>query len=409
MSTNYELLDLYTRSQDEGSSKYFGLSIAFHIALVIGSFYLAAPALNEIKKDIITFEILTPEEELPIPVKTIAPAQGEKVAETRGAKPVLAPPPSAPIEAVEAPVIAGPVPKSKVAAPKAVAQIKTHTSGGTAPEPKSAVSKAGVPETLEDIAAPELDVDGVEVAQVGNLGDNEFENEFKKVDHSNAAAIMAQKAELDAEAKLVADEKDAAMKAIEQENAIKAKAMEDAMIATRNKNAATLVQMRATEKAAAEKAVKDAKDAADAAAAAEAANNRGTGENVASNGRGNGDEGADETSPVEAGEPNGVRSLEQLKQLPGNPRPQYSTEERLRRQFGDVIFYAFITKQGQPTEFRMVQSTGHRNLDTKTLAALKKWKFYPGQEGWVELPFKWDLKGGIEEMPASLRRVGTQQ
>ena len=94
--------------------------------------------------------------------------------------------------------------------------------------------------------------------------------------------------------------------------------------------------------------------------------------------------------------------------MPGNPRPQYSNDERMRRDQGQVIFYAYISTAGNPSQFKLAQSTGFRNLDGKTLAALKKWRFYPGQEGWVELPFKWDIKGGVQEMPTLLRRVGSR-
>jgi len=99
-----------------------------------------------------------------------------------------------------------------------------------------------------------------------------------------------------------------------------------------------------------------------------------------------------------------LRSLAQLRQKPGNPRPQYDPQERLKGHNGAVIFKAFVTIDGNLTEFKMLQSTGYKNLDFKTLKALKQWKFYPGQEGWVELPFQWDLKGGTQEMPALLRR-----
>ncbi|MBC7741584.1 MAG: TonB family protein [Bdellovibrionaceae bacterium] len=409
MSSHTNYIDIYG-TQNEESSKYFGLSMVLHAALVIGSFYVVIPTLEKLNKEVITIELQSSEEALvPPPLKTLAPAEGEKIVATKGAEQVLAPAPSALIEAEKAAVIAAPVPKAIISKAKS-AQIKTHTGGAAGPAAvvKSAPSRAGVPETLEDIAAPDLDTDGVVAAQVGNLGDNEFENEFKKVDHSNAAAIMAEKAVLDEETKQVADEKDAALQAIEDQNRAKAKAMEDALAATRNKNAASLAEMKATEQAAAQKAAREAQLAAAAAAEAEAARNKGAGENAASEGRGNGSEGEDQASAVVAGEPNGVRSLDQLKQIPGNPKPQYSNEERLRRQNGDVVFYAFITKTGSPTQFKMVQSTGHRNLDVKTLAALKKWKFYPGQQGWVEIPFKWDLKGGVQEMPASLRRFGAR-
>jgi TonB family protein len=99
-----------------------------------------------------------------------------------------------------------------------------------------------------------------------------------------------------------------------------------------------------------------------------------------------------------------VRSLDQLRQMPGNPRPQYELEERLKGHQGAVIFRAYVTTEGQLQEFKLVQSSGHRNLDGKTLKALKQWRFFPGQAGWVELPFDWNLKGGPQEMPAFLRR-----
>lgn len=402
MSTNYDLVNLYARSSNEDSGKYFMLSVAVHTALIIGSLFVVVPAMEDLKKEVITIELQTEDIPIALPVKTLSATKGEKIAASVGAERVMAPAPSAPLQAVEAATIAGPVPKMKTSKAKS-AQMKTHVSQGQASVAKSGISRAGIPETLEDIAAPELDIDGVEAAQIGNLGDNEFENEFKNIDKSNAAAIQAEQAALDEETKLVADEKDAALQALADDNVAQAKAMEDALIATRTQNAASLAQMKATERAAAEKAAREAQTAAAALA------NKGTGANSASTGRGNGEFGADKVMAENAGEPSGVRSLAQLRQIPGNPKPQYSMEERLRRQNGSVVFYAFITKSGEPSKFRLVQSTGHRNLDGKTLAALKKWKFYPGQQGWVEIPFKWDLKGGVEEMPAALRRYGSTQ
>jgi TonB family protein len=103
----------------------------------------------------------------------------------------------------------------------------------------------------------------------------------------------------------------------------------------------------------------------------------------------------------------GVRQLEQLKQKPGNKRPSYDNEDRLRGRQGKVSLLAYISKDGRPVQFKMLQSSGHRSLDLKTLAAVKSWRFYPGQEGWVEIPIQWDLRGRPEEAPATLRRQGT--
>lgn len=103
-----------------------------------------------------------------------------------------------------------------------------------------------------------------------------------------------------------------------------------------------------------------------------------------------------------------VRSLSQIRQAPGNRLPQYDTEDRRQGRQGLVVFLAYIKEDGHPKEFQLAASSGHRSLDAKTLKALKGWKFQPGQEGWVEIPFQWDLKGGAQEAPSQLRRQGSR-
>jgi TonB family protein len=99
----------------------------------------------------------------------------------------------------------------------------------------------------------------------------------------------------------------------------------------------------------------------------------------------------------------GVRALGELKQMPGNKKPEYDLGDRRADKQGQVIYHAFINSEGYPEKFNLVKSSGHASLDSNTLWALKKWRFYPGQEGWVELPFKWSLKGGAVEAPSLLR------
>lgn len=381
-------------------TNYFSFSTAIHVAIAIGSLYLAIPALENLKKDEVVIELIELEAIPPV-VKSLETPKGELVKETKGAPAVRAPAPSAPVESEVAEVIKAPVQKSSTSTNAKIAKMKTFTGGGEKVIAKAAPSRAGVAETIEDIPAPTLDFDGVAAAQAGNLGDDAFENEFKNIDRSNAAAIQAQQSELDNEAKIISDEQDAALKALENDNKAKARAMEDALAATRTKNAAALAQMIAAEQAASEKAAKDA-------TLIEQANARAQANAAAQRGQGAGDSGSEQASGTEAGDPDSVRTLDQLKQVPGNPKPQYSNDERLRREQGMVAFHAYISKTGKPTEFRIMKSTGFRNLDGKTLAALKRWKFYPGQEGWVEIPFKWDIKGGVQEMPTLLRRYGSR-
>ncbi len=403
---DYYFDDSFVR-QNESSSKYFGLSVFIHSCLFIGALFITVPALQKINEPIIIeFEALEKPIVIPPPMPVrplqIAESKGDKVKPTRGAKKVSAPAPSAPLLAKDAEVISGPLKKSVVSKSK-MATLKTTTSGGVAEKATYAPSQAGVPETLEDIQAPVLDFEGVEAAQVGNLGEDAFEEEFKNIDQESAAAIRAEKSVFDNEAQLIADEKEAALQALENENAAQARAMEDSLEATRTKNAAAMAQMKAAEKAAAEKAAREDAAMKNAKAAALAA--RGTG----ADGVGRGDTGLNENAKVAAGNPNAVRSIDQLKQVPGNPKPNYAVDERLRREQGKVVFQAYVTPHGQLTNFRLVSSTGYKNLDGKTLSALKKWKFYPGQQGWVEIPQVWTLKGETEQMPALLRRQVSQR
>ncbi len=392
---DYYFDDSSYRNQD--SSKYFGMSVIIHIALAIGALFVTVPVMEKLKSEPIIVEFEAIQELPPIPVKPIQPeiVKGEKVKPTRGGKIAHSPAPSAPLNAKDDVIVKGPAKTSKVSKAK-IATVKTKTSGGLAKAATYAPSRAGVPETLEDIPAPKLDFDGVAAEQTGNLGDDEFENEFKNIDHANEASIRAEKARMDNEARLIGDQQDQSLKALEDKIAADARVMNDDLMATRTKNAAAVARLKASENAAlAERA---AREKAEALAAASRA--RGTGDA----GAGRGSSGANADAKAAAGAPTGVRSIDQLRQIPGNPKPSYSMEERLNRQQGRVIFQAYVTKDGGLTSFRLLTSTGYKNLDGKTLGALKKWRFYPGQQGWVEIPQIWTLKGDVEQMPATLRR-----
>lgn len=145
----------------------------------------------------------------------------------------------------------------------------------------------------------------------------------------------------------------------------------------------------AAEKSTAENAANEAAIAAAAAAAGKADSENGTA-----------------SATQAAGD---VRALSELRQRPGNRKPMYDIEDRKSGRQGLVVFLAYIKSDGAPGEFQLLASSGHRSLDAKTLKAIKSWKFQPGQEGWVEIPFQWDLKGGAQEAPATLRRRVSRQ
>ncbi len=403
MSQTYDLYFSDGTRNQTNSSKYFGISVFLHITLAIGAAFVTVPLLQKINEPI-TIEILEDTPIQPIKIKQIITevSKGEQVKATRGSKIIHAPVASSALDSEIADEIIAPVAKSKTSTAK-MATIKTKTGSGIAAVAKSAPSRAGIPETIEDIAAPQLDMDTVVVSQQGVLGEDELETEFKNVDQKSEAALRAQKSAMDAEAKIISDEQDQALAAIENENKAQARAMADSLNATRTKNAAALAQIRASENAAAEKAARDESDRQKLAAASKS--DRGNGDQ----GRGRGESGIDADEKSVAGSPNAVRSVDSLRQVPGNPKPQYAVDERLRREQGKVIFHAFVTSEGTLQKFKIIKSTGYRNLDGKSLAALKKWKFYPGQQGWVEIPQDWNLKGDIEKMPTLLRRQVSQR
>ncbi len=324
--------------------------------------------------------------------------------------------PSAPMEAPEiqeaAPlepasaddIIAAPTPKPepKVSAPAPVPQkIQSETTPSPKPTPvvkevsKPVVAATPVaveplqaaaepiempPATLDDIETPTLDDSEIAAA---------LQKEIKPViskEEIDKQLAMSRKAEEEKMALLtqqLSEETDAAASDLNDR-------FSDTQSALEAQSEALAAQAQARG---------DALQAEAAATAAAASQNT-------SEVGGNGDL-AQTAGPGKKGE---LRALEQLRQMPGNPKPDYAPEERLQGQQGTIIFKAFVTDSGKLTHFEMVQSTGHRNLDFKTLRALKQWKFYPGQQGWVELPFRWDLKGGPQEMPTLLRRrVGQQQ
>ncbi len=85
------------------------------------------------------------------------------------------------------------------------------------------------------------------------------------------------------------------------------------------------------------------------------------------------------------------------------PAPQYTRDERLRGLQGTCKFLLYVNKNGLPVKVRITKSTGHHELDQKTLNALKEWRFEPGDSGWIEQSFRWELKGSNYAYSKSLR------
>lgn len=382
--------------KNEDSTKYFTMSVVVHALLAISALFVTVPALEKMASEPVLIEFEA-SDILPEPMKPVySPKEnlGEKVKPTQGAKSMAQPQPVAPLDAIESDVIQGPTQTAKQSKAK-LATVKTTTSSGQAQKAATAPSRMGTPNTLDDIAVPQLD-EGVSVSKNGQLGDDAFEDEFKNIDRSSGAAKKALKSEWDNQDRLIADENDKALKALENNLSEKSRSLNNALQATRTKNAAALASLQAAERAAAEKAAVDQSQKIAASS---------FGQGTGASGLGKGATGpTNETSASRAGNPEGLRTLQDLRQVPGNPLPNYSVDERFRREQGKVVFQAYVTKDGRLTQFKLLQSSGFKNLDGKSLAVLKKWRFYEGQEGWVLIPQTWSLKGDVKELPTQLRR-----
>jgi TonB family protein len=69
------------------------------------------------------------------------------------------------------------------------------------------------------------------------------------------------------------------------------------------------------------------------------------------------------------------------------PRPQLPEIARARRLRGNGSFQFHIRPDGSVWRVDVLRSTGHKILDDATVAALSKWRFEPGTQSEVRIPF----------------------
>ena len=332
---------------------FFTLSTVVHIAIAIAIAHFTYKATQKLPK-VTEVEFMAPAE-----------ASAEAGLEDTVAAPTETA--SAPVEATEASV--APVeattelPKAK-SKPAAVVKAQVPIAETTTDEETSQTT------SVADEQAPESNEPKIELKAAVPAQTSEADEDTQALETTDAApqdeelAKMADKYSADADEQFKQAEKDLA-----ESQLAEAKALE--------------------EQAAKDKAAAEAARLAEANQIAETTQSAG-GESAQTAQAGNGTE--------------EVRALEELKQQPGNRKPVYDISDRRAGRSGEVIFTAYVTKQGTLSDFKLVKSSGHRSLDAKTLSAIKSWKFYPNQEGRTELGFKWDLKGDAVEMPSTLRR-----
>ncbi len=394
------------------------LSTVIHVAMAIGVMFLkielppqpevtqieiissAGPsaALPISQASVVTQETpkapeAAPEEPLHVAKESIAPPVQEESIPEPAAAVLVTPKPTKHITKAPSKLAKAPAP---VQAPKEVAAvlpIVENTELDESNEPQAQTELAD-----EDIADELSKVDQEETTKVAVVHE-ELSKETDQEMKEQEAKLAALQKETEAESEKLAKENATKRAQEKQALAAQTKAAKDAEMAKQ----AEIARQQAAEKARQAEAARQAEQArinsekqaaaaAAAVAAAQAEEQRLASEKaqqVAGQGQGSGDE---------------VRSLDELRQMPGNQKPMYDAQDRLYKRQGEVSFLAYVSREGQLVQFKMVKSSGHRELDAKTLKSIKSWKFYPGQEGWVEIPYNWNLKGEPQVMPTTLRR-----
>lgn len=345
----------WQQEQSKGGLSFQFLSISIHGLLLASTFWL--PSIIP-QREVIEFEITETQLTTPAPAPALAP---EVKTET-----------PAPVAAANEPIAKPAIVKTpKASQPKA---------------PKVAAAVAA--------AVTQTDADVEEETPLPEFNPDDLDETLDQVDVSNADAEESMKElgeDMDQLAEDLEAQKDETLKALAAETQKNAEAEALARKKALAQEIARARWQRDQEAKAAAQAAAARASAAKAAAAASADKSaQAARQQSALNGSGTGQ--------------GNVRKLSQLRQMPGNKKPMYDVPDRMAGKEGRVSLVAYIGSTGSIQKIKMLQSSGHRTLDQKTLFAIQQWRFYPGQEGWVEIPFEWTLKGDLQEKPTQLRR-----
>jgi len=104
----------------------------------------------------------------------------------------------------------------------------------------------------------------------------------------------------------------------------------------------------------------------------------------------------DEKSSTPEFHPSRVREYRQLTQQIGNLVPKYPQEALENKWEGrvDVIYY--VNEGGLVEKIQVQNSSGYRALDNAALKSLARYRYHPGQEGWVSHPVEFFLDKNSE-------------
>ena len=417
---NSLLLSAHSDPQNEKTMRFMSMSMGLHALLLIGIATATLPTLEIPQVETITVD-LTDGSGSSYSTKDDAPNQPQAGSDSAPAPAVKqapatpAPKATSSASANSAEDIVAPTPVSKkmsaVQAPPTVRPVeKSFPSHPTEVAPRAEMN-------LDDLDSDtELDDSMAEVTKIKSRPDFDKEIQTTKSQKDRVANIAMKR--IEAEANALQAEQDSEVETIAAQERARSEKAAKALARMQAENAAALTAARALEEQERQSRLKALAanrgngmgsgngngSGSSMGTGSSSGNGTGSGSSAAGTGAGLGTGNSSGNGKLAAGSPGGVRSVSQLKQVPGNPIPKYSNDERMKKADGTVIFLAYVSRDGSLVDFKQKRSTGHASLDSKTLDALRKWKFYPGQEGWVEIPMNWSLKGGARETSA-LNRV----
>ena len=112
----------------------------------------------------------------------------------------------------------------------------------------------------------------------------------------------------------------------------------------------------------------------------------------------------DAQGPEALGIPSGaeIRDASRLTPAPGNQSFAYPQQDRLHGRTGTATVVGRVEADGSVTQVALEKSSGSKTMDQEALSTFRKWKFMPGQEGYVRKPVQFVLKGDAQQSKATL-------
>lgn len=98
-----------------------------------------------------------------------------------------------------------------------------------------------------------------------------------------------------------------------------------------------------------------------------------------------------------------IRDGRNLKQLPNNKSPDYPLVDRQNKKEGTTVLLGYVTSAGVIKNIKIENPSGSKTLDASSYKAFTGYRFFPGQEGWIRMPFKFEIKGQAQKVNGLLR------